>query len=92
MANTLNSAFRSLDNDDFFDLLRPSLSDLDSNNPNVSTDSYDNLIARSINSSSDELGYNFEFNHDTPSSKYVTENQFKDVVRGFSRYFCLVTP
>ena len=41
-----------------------------------------NLIARNINSSSDELGYNFEFNHDTPSSKYVTENQFKDVVRG----------
>ena len=67
MANTLNSAFHALDNDDFFDLLRPSLSDLDSNNLNVSTDSYDNLIAQNINSSSDELGYNFEFNHDTPA-------------------------
>ena len=64
MANVINSAFHSLDNDDFVDLLRPSLSDSDSNNPNVSTDSYDNLIARNMNSSSDELDYNFDFNHD----------------------------
>ena len=83
MANVINSAFHSLDNDDFVDLLRPSLSDSDSNDPNVSTDSYDNLIARNMNSSSDELDYNFDFNHDIPSAKYVTENQFKDVLRGF---------
>ena len=85
MANVINSAFHSLDNDDFVDLLRPSLSDSDSNNPNVSTDSYYNLIARNMNSSSDELDYNFDFNHDIPSAKYVTENQFKDVFRGFSK-------
>ena len=69
MANMLNSAFHSLDNDDLFDFLRPSLSGLDSNNPTVCTGSYDNLIARNINSSSDELDYNFDFNYDTPSSR-----------------------
>merc|ERR1712198_570406 len=87
MANLLNFAFHSLDNDDLSELFRPSISSIESNNVGASTDSFDDFITHSINSSSDELSYNFDSNNDTnitPSSNYVSVNQFKDMVNNFS--------
>ena len=87
MANLLNFAFHSLDNDDLSELFRPSVPNIEPHNLNISSDSFDEFITSSINSSSDELNYNFDFNHDkniTSSSKYISENQFKNLVNNFS--------
>ena len=87
IANLLNFAFHSLDNDDLSELFRPSVPNIEPHNLNISTDSFDEFITSSINSSSDELNYNFDFNHDkniTSSSKYISENQFKNLVNNFS--------
>ena len=87
MANLLNSAFNSLDDDEFLELFGLSLPNLVERDSNISLDSHDDFTARSINMSSEELDLNFDSRYDiniTSASKYVTENQFKDMAKRFS--------
>ena len=86
LANLLNFAFHSLDDNAFCELFRPSVSDIESNNLRATADNYDDFITRTINSSSNDLNCSFYHNYDTniPSSKYVTDKQFKDIVGSLS--------
>ena len=87
MATLLNSAFYSLDDDEFLELFGYCLPDEVERDPNLSSDSHEKFTARSINLSSEELDLNFDPRYDiniTSASKYITENQFKDIAKSFS--------
>ena len=84
MANSINNGFNLLDDDDLFDLFRQPTSEILSNNVNESSNSYENTVVQNINSSSNELTYNLDFDRDVtqnPSSEYVTESQFKNIIK-----------
>ena len=86
MANSVNLGFNSLDDDDLLDLFRRSPCEISVNNINESSNSYENTVVKNINSSSNELTYNLDFNQDVtqnPSSEYVTESQFKNIIKDF---------
>ena len=86
MANSINNGFNLLDDDDLFDLFRQPTSEILSNNVNESSNSYENTVVQNMNSSSNELTYNFDFNRDVTqniSSEYVTESQFKNIIKDF---------
>ena len=87
MANRLNVAFNSLDDDELFDLFGTPPTDLSRNNLYVSTP-FENLIANNVNSSSTDLYDDLDFDHEHDlthiPSKYVTVNQLKDIAKGFS--------
>ena len=57
MANTLNAAFNSLNNDELFDILRRPLSNAEPSNHNTSSATYEKNIAQNFNLSSEELNY-----------------------------------
>ena len=83
MANLIDAAFDSIDDDDLFDVLRPHPPDHTPNNP--SENDNDNFVAQNINSSQPDLNLNIDNDPtQTSSSKYITENQFKDTVKNFS--------
>ena len=93
MANRLNAAFDSLDDDELFDLFRRFPSKL-SRNKLHSSAFFDNFIANNVNASSKDLYNAFDFEHDltqTPS-KYVTVDQFKDFTKSFSQctFLCYI--
>ena len=76
MANLADIPFHSLNDDDLFDVLRSLSSHTEVNN-NPSGTAYDNSVSNNINSRSQEL--EFHLDHDlvqSPSSEYVTVNQF----------------
>ena len=89
MANTINAAFNSLNNDEFFlNILRRPLSTTESSSHNTSSASYENNIAQNFNLLSEELSYDNDSNQNPlpiPSSKYITQFQLKDVVKNFSK-------
>ena len=86
MANRLNVAFDSLDDDELFDLFRRSPSEL-SRNKSQSSAFFDDLIVNNVNSSSKDIYNDFDFEYDSPQipSKYVTVDQFKDYTKSFSQ-------
>ena len=86
MANSINNGFNLLDDDDLFDLFRQPTSEILSNNVNESSNSYENTVVQNMNSSSNELTYYLDVNQDVtqnPSSEYVTESQFKNIIKDF---------
>ena len=86
MSNSVNHGFNSLDDDDLFDLFRQPSAEILSNNTNTSSNSYENIVVQNINSSSNEMSYDLDINQDVthiPSSEYVTESQFKEIIKGY---------
>ena len=81
-----NIPFNSLNDDNFFDLLRPPLNNdvnVDPHNGN-----YDENIVNSLNSSSEELLLDFDDGdpvQSLPLSKYITDNQFKNLMADFKQ-------
>ena len=89
MTNSVDIAFNSLNDDDFYDLLRPP-NDLNEsrNNP----DNYDDFVAENVNSNSEELNNNLDsFDPvQNPSCKYLTTNQFKKQTYDSNNIFSLL--
>ena len=83
MANLTDAVFNSLHDDDFLDLFRHSFIDLE---PNVRTSAtYENTVVDNINSSSEELVFDFDYDPvQPPSSQYLTENQLKNTIKDFT--------
>ena len=83
MINSYNFPFQSLNDDDIFDLFH---SDLPGNGVNHNlTSTYDDTVANAVNSSSDELVFDFDYD-DTAHislSTYLTQNQFCNSVNDF---------
>ena len=77
MTTLADSAFSSLNDDDLFDLFRPS----NLNNSINSSDNYDDFVSSNLNTNSEELDYNFDAYDpvQNPSCTYLTENQFKNM-------------
>ena len=87
MANLKNLAFNGLNNDELFDILRQSPEN-QSKPSRESSNSYETLVTQNINSLSVDLNSDFNSDHDLaqiPSSKYITENQAKDIIESFSK-------
>ena len=71
----------SLNDDDFLDLVRPS----SNNDVNVDprNDNYEHFITHSLNSTSEELSYDFDEEdpvQSLPLTKYITDSQYKNLI------------
>ena len=82
--NPIDTAFNSITDDDFFDTVGPSLAErevnIDQNNM-----FFDNCVSDSFNTSSKEFHYDFDIENQlqSPSSEYLTLNQFNNVVKEY---------
>ena len=78
-----NTPFNSLNNNELFDLFRPNPCNNDANIDNTAT--YDDSVANEINSSSEELVFDFDYDDpaQTTLTTYVTNNQFHNIVNNF---------
>ena len=86
MTDVINLAFNSLNNDEFYDLFRHTLSETDSSSQSSPSASYENNIAQQFNLSAEELNYDSDLNQDLlpiPTSKYITQDQLNEVVKNF---------
>ena len=87
MTDVINLAFNSLNNDEFYDLFRHTLSETDSSSQSSPSASYENNIAQQFNLSAEELNYDSDLNQDLlpiPTSKYITQDQLNEVVKKFT--------
>ena len=82
--NTIDTAFNSINDDDFFDTAGPSLAECEANVTQNDT-FFDNHVSDSFNSLSQEFEYDFDVENQlqSPSSEYLTLSQFNNVVKEY---------
>ena len=87
MANLNNLAFNALNNDELFDIFRQS-PEKNSELSNDTSTSYETSVVQNINFVSNDLNSELDFDHnlvEIPSSKYITENQSRDIIQNFHK-------
>ena len=87
MAEGINAPFRSVLDDEFFDLFRPTTPEFDflDDVSNSHTSFYDKLVADNMNSTAEEMQYDFDDLTQAPLCSYVTMNQFKEIRKGLCK-------